>query len=142
MLGRQNVFVSTSESGSWDGTKDELRKLDEELGKTDVKRPILIEDTTHQDELDRLRKGVIKDEEAWISVKVKEENSLTGGEMKRFKEGAEADTISGKTEESRSGPAPGTLFLPANSSGNSSQHYFYYYYDALRQDSVLNLHSV
>ncbi|KAL9124247.1 MAG: hypothetical protein Q9217_006407 [Psora testacea] len=52
-FGRDNVHVSIYESGSWDDTKGALRLLDIELGKLDTPRAILLDDTSHANELER-----------------------------------------------------------------------------------------
>ncbi|EEP81276.1 conserved hypothetical protein [Uncinocarpus reesii 1704] len=62
-LGPENVFVSILESGSWDGSKDALRILDDELEKLGVERKVVLEETTHQDEIDRVPSP---DEPGWI----------------------------------------------------------------------------
>ena len=62
-LGRDNVFVSVYESGSWDKSKDALRELDQELGRIGVGRKIVLEETTHAD----LVKGP-PEKEGWIEV--------------------------------------------------------------------------
>jgi hypothetical protein len=50
-LGNENVYVSVYESGSWDNSKDALRDLDRQLGELNVGRTIVIDDTTHSDEI-------------------------------------------------------------------------------------------
>ncbi|KAI2396676.1 hypothetical protein LOZ67_005804 [Ophidiomyces ophidiicola] len=50
-LGPENVFVSILESGSWDGSKDALRGLDAELDKLGVQRKVVLDETTHADEI-------------------------------------------------------------------------------------------
>lgn len=50
-LGPDNVYVSIFESGSWDNTKDALRLLDQNLGVLGVERTIILNDTTHADEI-------------------------------------------------------------------------------------------
>ncbi|KAL9009951.1 MAG: hypothetical protein Q9173_005067 [Seirophora scorigena] len=50
-LGSKNVFVSVLESGSWDDSKGALRNLDDELQKLGVARRIILEKTTHADEI-------------------------------------------------------------------------------------------
>jgi hypothetical protein len=50
-LGRENVFVTVYESGSWDGTKDVLRNLDATLDAHDIRRNITFSDVTHADEI-------------------------------------------------------------------------------------------
>lgn len=52
-FGAENVFVSVSESGSWDGTKAELARLDRALADRGVRRRVEVSDVTHQDEMDR-----------------------------------------------------------------------------------------
>lgn len=50
-FGPENVYVSVYESGSWDNTKDALRLLDQELGDLGVQRTIILDETTHVDEI-------------------------------------------------------------------------------------------
>ncbi|KAL8996567.1 MAG: hypothetical protein Q9169_003962 [Polycauliona sp. 2 TL-2023] len=50
-FGAENVHVSVLESGSWDDSKGALRVLDEELGRRKVGRTIILDKTTHQDEI-------------------------------------------------------------------------------------------
>ncbi|KAI1959832.1 hypothetical protein LOZ58_004197 [Ophidiomyces ophidiicola] len=50
-LGPENVFVSILESGSWDGSKDALRGLDAELETLGVQRKVVLDETTHADEI-------------------------------------------------------------------------------------------
>lgn len=50
-VGPKNVFVSVHESGSWDGTKDALRDLDDALGRAGVERKISTSNVTHEDEV-------------------------------------------------------------------------------------------
>lgn len=50
-FGPSNVFVAVLESGSWDKSKDALRDLDYDLAKLDVARSIVLEDTTHAEEV-------------------------------------------------------------------------------------------
>lgn len=47
--GRNRVFVSVLESGSWDRSKAELRRLDRLLADRGVPRRIALSETTHQD---------------------------------------------------------------------------------------------
>ncbi|KAG0135435.1 cryptococcal mannosyltransferase 1-domain-containing protein [Tuber indicum] len=62
-LGIENVYFSLYESGSWDNTKGALRELDERLEKLGVERRVILEETTHADEISRTpRVG----EEGWI----------------------------------------------------------------------------
>jgi hypothetical protein len=48
-----NVHVAILESGSWDDSKGALRELDAQLAQMDVPRSIMLEDTTHEDEISR-----------------------------------------------------------------------------------------
>lgn len=50
-LGPENVYFSLYESGSWDDTKEVLRELDRRLGELGVARNIILNETTHADEL-------------------------------------------------------------------------------------------
>lgn len=50
-FGPQNVFVSVYESGSWDNSKGALRELDTKLNQLGVPRKIILDPTTHQDEI-------------------------------------------------------------------------------------------
>jgi len=50
-LGERNVYVSVQESGSWDDSKGILRELDLALEKAGVRRRIVLDDTTHADEI-------------------------------------------------------------------------------------------
>ncbi|KAF9879098.1 polysaccharide export protein [Colletotrichum karsti] len=51
-LGRENVYVSVYESGSWDESKRWLRELDEELGRRGVRRNVVLDERTHQHEVE------------------------------------------------------------------------------------------
>ena len=50
-FGSENIYVSILESGSWDDSKGALRLLDEELGRQKVDRTIILDKTTHADEI-------------------------------------------------------------------------------------------
>lgn len=50
-IGRENVFVSVQESGSFDDSKGALRDLDARLEELGVARAILLDDTTHLDDI-------------------------------------------------------------------------------------------
>ncbi|KAF2118219.1 polysaccharide export protein [Lophiotrema nucula] len=56
-LGPENVFVAVLESGSWDDSKGALRELDAQLAQLDVPRSIVLESTTHADEMSRTPNG-------------------------------------------------------------------------------------
>ncbi|EME86352.1 glycosyltransferase family 69 protein, partial [Pseudocercospora fijiensis CIRAD86] len=63
-IGRENVFVSIQESGSLDDTKGALRSLDSELAHAGISRRIILDNTTHVDDISRTpepgEKGWIK----------------------------------------------------------------------------------
>ena len=48
-VGKDNVYVSMIEDGSWDDTKGALRQLDSQLAALDIPRRIILNDTTHAD---------------------------------------------------------------------------------------------
>ena len=52
-FGPQNVFVSVYESGSWDNSKGALRELDSKLNQLGVPHKIVLDPTTHQDEISK-----------------------------------------------------------------------------------------
>ncbi|EME47791.1 glycosyltransferase family 69 protein [Dothistroma septosporum NZE10] len=52
-VGPSNVYVSVYESGSMDDTKGALRELDRDLGHEKIPRMIVLDDTTHQDEISK-----------------------------------------------------------------------------------------
>jgi hypothetical protein len=52
-LGSENVYISLFESGSWDNSKDALRELDRRLGDLNVNRTIILDETTHLDEIQK-----------------------------------------------------------------------------------------
>ena len=51
--GAQNIFVSVYESGSWDDSKGALRELDNTLKKLGVPHKIVLDPTTHQDDISK-----------------------------------------------------------------------------------------
>ncbi|KAJ9644233.1 uncharacterized protein PV06_05216 [Exophiala oligosperma] len=51
VLGKENVYISIYESGSLDNTKEILRILDSVLGESNIPRTIVLDDTTHADEI-------------------------------------------------------------------------------------------
>jgi hypothetical protein len=53
-LGPQNVFVAALENGSWDNSKSALKELDDRLAMFEVHRSIILDNTTHKDEVSRL----------------------------------------------------------------------------------------
>ena len=59
----ENVYFSLYESGSWDNTKGALWELDERLEKLGVERRVVLEETTHVDEISRTPRI---EEEGWI----------------------------------------------------------------------------
>ncbi|KAL9580770.1 MAG: hypothetical protein Q9212_004296 [Teloschistes hypoglaucus] len=50
-FGAHNVYISILESGSWDDSKVALKWLDGELGRLGVPRTIILDETTHADEI-------------------------------------------------------------------------------------------
>lgn len=52
-IGRDRVFVSIYESGSWDDTKGALRLLDSLLAQTDIPRRIVMDHKTHLAEINQ-----------------------------------------------------------------------------------------
>ncbi|KAH8688674.1 cryptococcal mannosyltransferase 1-domain-containing protein [Phaeosphaeriaceae sp. PMI808] len=56
-LGRDNVFVTVYESGSWDNSKAALRELDMALEAHKIRRNITLSETTHLDEISAVNKG-------------------------------------------------------------------------------------
>ncbi|KAL8413562.1 hypothetical protein RB594_004996 [Gaeumannomyces avenae] len=52
-LGPENVFVAIHESGSWDRSADALRELDAALADLGVARDIVLDPTTHKEEVER-----------------------------------------------------------------------------------------
>jgi len=52
-VGPENIYVSIYESGSWDDSKEALRVLDTELGRIGVRRSIVLDKTTHADEINK-----------------------------------------------------------------------------------------
>lgn len=50
-FGSKNVYISILESGSWDDSKGALKILDGELERLGVDREIILEETTHADEI-------------------------------------------------------------------------------------------
>jgi hypothetical protein len=56
-LGRENVFITVYESGSWDDSKGALRELDMALAAHKIRRNITLSETTHLDEISVVEKG-------------------------------------------------------------------------------------
>jgi hypothetical protein len=50
-FGVENIYVSIYESGSWDNTKDALRLLNKTLGDLGVPRTVILDPTSHADEI-------------------------------------------------------------------------------------------
>jgi hypothetical protein len=61
--GASNLYISILESGSWDETKSLLRSLDSELERLGVERSIILEDRTHEDEVNKVPE---EGEKGWI----------------------------------------------------------------------------
>ncbi|KAL8965455.1 MAG: hypothetical protein Q9183_003845 [Haloplaca sp. 2 TL-2023] len=62
-FGSNNVYVSILESGSWDDSKGALKLLDEELGELAVDRTIVLDKTTHADEI-----AAVPSSDGWIDT--------------------------------------------------------------------------
>ncbi|KAI1684346.1 Polysaccharide export protein [Pyrenophora tritici-repentis] len=56
-LGRENVFVTVYENGSWDDSKGALRELDMALAAHQIRRNITLSETTHLDEISVVNRG-------------------------------------------------------------------------------------
>lgn len=52
-IGREDVYVSVQESGSWDDSKGALRHLDAQLEEAGISRKIILDNTTHFDEINK-----------------------------------------------------------------------------------------
>lgn len=52
-IGSDNVFVSIQESGSLDATKEVLQILDTDLEMSGIRRKIVLDETTHKDEVEK-----------------------------------------------------------------------------------------
>ncbi|GKT55337.1 polysaccharide export protein [Colletotrichum tofieldiae] len=65
VLGRENVFVSVYESGSWDKSKVALTALDEELGRRGVRRSVVLDERTHLEEVEDVPADG-EEREGWI----------------------------------------------------------------------------
>lgn len=52
-FGPTNVYISVYESGSWDDSKGALRQLDALLDSLQVNRTIVLDETTHSDEISK-----------------------------------------------------------------------------------------
>lgn len=50
-LGSENVYISIYESGSWDNSKEELRLLETTLKARRIPHRIILDETTHEDEI-------------------------------------------------------------------------------------------
>ena len=66
-FGKNNVYVSVQESGSWDDSKGALRELDSELGRRGVRRRIVLDETTHADEIAKTPADG-EEREGWIQT--------------------------------------------------------------------------
>ena len=64
-IGPANVFVSIHESGSFDDTKGVLQLLDTDLEQSGVRRRIVLDDTTHKDEVEKAHSAT-----GWVQMPV------------------------------------------------------------------------
>lgn len=62
-IGPENVFVSIYESGSYDNTKAVLRVLDQFLEENGIPRKVVLDETTHADEISKS-----PSDNGWIEV--------------------------------------------------------------------------
>lgn len=53
-IGAGNVYISVLESGSWDDSKGALRELDASLEDAGISRKIVLDNTTHEEEINRV----------------------------------------------------------------------------------------
>jgi hypothetical protein len=53
-IGVEYIYISIYESGSWDDSKGALRELDLELERFGVSKTIILDETTHVDEVEKL----------------------------------------------------------------------------------------
>jgi hypothetical protein len=56
-LGKDNVYITVYESGSWDDSKGALRDLDSRLEQHGIRRNITLSEVTHADEIAAENKG-------------------------------------------------------------------------------------
>lgn len=66
-IGRENVYVSIYESGSLDDSKGALRELDAQLEAEGISRRIILDNTTHLDEMEK-RPAVGEKRKGWIQT--------------------------------------------------------------------------
>ncbi|TKA69975.1 hypothetical protein B0A55_08067 [Friedmanniomyces simplex] len=64
-IGRDNVFVSVYESGSFDDTKGALQELDDQLTGLGIDHKVVLDETTHLDEVSRDRGP---GDEGWVQM--------------------------------------------------------------------------
>ncbi|KKY29119.1 putative polysaccharide export protein [Phaeomoniella chlamydospora] len=64
-FGPKNVYVSIHESGSWDDTKGALRELEATLNEFGVGNTIVLDTTTHKDEVEKTPSA---DDTGWIDT--------------------------------------------------------------------------
>ncbi|KAK5743702.1 hypothetical protein LTS12_023783 [Elasticomyces elasticus] len=62
-IGRENVFVSVYESGSFDDTKGALQELEDHLARMGIDHKVVLDDTTHLNEVSRERAEV-----GWVQM--------------------------------------------------------------------------
>ena len=62
-VGKENLYLSVYESGSWDDSKGALTELDDRLRVLDVQRSVVLDPTTHEDELAKSPAG-----EGWVET--------------------------------------------------------------------------
>jgi len=62
-LGPENIYISSYESGSFDNTEGALRELDAALERMGVQKTIVLDKTTHREEVEKTPTG-----EGWIDT--------------------------------------------------------------------------
>jgi len=63
LFGSENIYISVFESGSWDDSKEVLAELDADLERLGVQRTVLLDVTTHADEM-----AVVPGPNGWIDT--------------------------------------------------------------------------
>ena len=66
-IGREHVFVSVLESGSLDNSKGALWELDEQLNKLGIPHKVILDESSHLDEVNR---GRNEGDEGWVQMPI------------------------------------------------------------------------
>ena len=85
-LGATNIYISILESGSWDDTKGALRALDSSLASLFVPRTIILDPTTHAEEIARAPSpsSIPADQAGWINITQPNPKNLHGAALRRI----------------------------------------------------------